>query len=178
MYVRVQINNLLEQISNLLEDLSDEQYSLPLSIFSNASIGQHTRHIIEFFLELFKGYDQGVVDYDNRKRSHAIETNRQCALLKLQEVADQLARPDKELWLMADFESVEPSVEVSLVRKAGCSTARIRTNYQRELVYNLEHTVHHMALLRIGVSALGDLTLPENFGVALSTQKFRKTCVQ
>jgi hypothetical protein len=178
MYVRIQINNLLEQISALLEGLSDEQYTQPLRIFSNASIGQHTRHIIEFFLELFKGYEQGVVDYDNRKRSHAIETDRRCAVLKLREVADQLGRPDRELWLTADFDTIEEAAESGLLRKAGCTTARIRTNYQRELVYNLEHTVHHMALLRIGVSALGDLPLPENFGVALSTQKFRKACVR
>ncbi len=162
MYVRMQISNLLGQISALLEGLSDEQYTQPLKIFSDASIGQHTRHIIEFFLELFKGYEQGAVDYDNRKRSHAIETDRQCALSKLQEVVDELARPDKDLWLRADLGA----------------TVKLRTNYQRELVYNLEHTIHHMALLRIGVSALTDLPLPENFGVALSTQKFREACAQ
>jgi hypothetical protein len=178
MYARIQITNLLAQISALLEDLTDEQYTKPLGLLSEASIGQHTRHIIEFFLELFSGYECGVVDYDNRKRSHAIETDRRCALLKLEEVADQLARPDKELWLTADFDTVEAAGEMVLLRKAGSATARIRTNYQRELVYNLEHTVHHMALLRIGVSALADLPLPENFGVALSTQKFRKACAQ
>lgn len=178
MYIRVQINNLLSQISVVLEGLSDEEYTRQVRVLSNATIGQHTRHIIEFFLELFKGYDQGVVDYDNRKRSHAIETDRHSALSTLREVAGQLAKPDKELWLSADFNTVEAAAESGLLRKAGSTAARIRTNYQRELVYNLEHTIHHMALLRIGVTDLTDLPLPDNFGVALSTQKFRKACPQ
>lgn len=175
MYLRIQINQLIEQISAMLEGLSDAQYAQPLAVFSNASIGQHTRHIIEFYLELFSGYELGVVDYDNRRRSHAIGTDRRCALGKLQEVAAQLARPDKDLWLTADFGTAEQS---PVLQKAGSTGARIRTNYHRELVYNLEHTVHHMALLRIGISALDSLELPESFGVAFSTQKFRKPCAQ
>lgn len=41
-------NNLYELIV-LLKQLSNEEYSKPCSQLSDASIGEHTRHIIEMF---------------------------------------------------------------------------------------------------------------------------------
>jgi hypothetical protein len=110
MYIKTQIQNLLAQISALLESLANEQYTQPVRVLSDATIGQHTRHIMEFYLELFKGYDQGVIDYDNRKRSQAIESDRLVASQQLREIAEKLAKPNKELWLTADFGELEESV--------------------------------------------------------------------
>jgi hypothetical protein len=40
----------------------------------------------------------------------------------------------------------------------------------RELLYNLEHAIHHMALIQVAVrQAFPALTLPAHFGVAYST---------
>jgi hypothetical protein len=47
-----------------------------------------------------------------------------------------------------------------------------------EIAYNLEHTIHHMALIRVGLHELGDITLDDSYGVAPSTLKYRKRCVQ
>ena len=54
----------------------------------------------------------------------------------------------------------------------------IATNYHREIAYNLEHTIHHMALIRVGLTEVAKIELPENFGVASSTVKFRNQCAQ
>ena len=162
MHLKVPILQLLEQLQEVLESLTDEQYAAPVPVLSNASIGQHMRHIIEFFLELNKGYQNGVINYDQRKRDHAIESARTVAITKLRQVSGALGRENKSLLLIADLgEQVQ-----------------VRTNYYRELLYNLEHIVHHMALIRVGLAVVSDLVLPENFGVAVSTLKYRKACAQ
>ena len=44
----------------------------------------------------------------------------------------------------------------------------------RELQYNLEHTIHHAALIKIGVlSLVPDAVLPDTFGVAPSTVRYK-----
>jgi hypothetical protein len=48
------------------------------------------------------------------------------------------------------------------------------TNFYREIMYNIEHAVHHQALIRIGIHALQpEISLPRAFGVADSTIQYR-----
>ena len=166
MQLRHPILQLLLQLQQALENLTDQQYTAPVDLLSGSTIGSHVRHLIEFYLELLKGYDSGHVNYDKRKRDHSIESHRWVALEKLEEIGSAIIRPDKELVLTADLTA------------GGDAPLEVKTNYFRELIYNLEHTVHHMALIRVGIGALSSLTLPPGFGVAMSTLKFRQTCAQ
>lgn len=164
-FLQTPVMILLVQLKDVLSALTDEQYTQPVASLSNASIGQHTRHIIEFYVELKNGYSTGVVNYDQRKRDHAIECNRKVALQKLKEIQDMTELPDRGLLLAVAFGEAQQEMHIS-------------TNYYRELYYNLEHTVHHMALMRIGVAVVSNLVLPESFGVASSTIQYRKLCAQ
>lgn len=162
----VPVQDLLRQLQDLLQVITDEHYSQKISVLSNATIGQHLRHIIEFFIELNTGYLSGRVNYDNRKRNLVIETNRLFAVAQIEDVLYRLEQANKPLVLVADYgDGSEIHFEVT-------------TNYLRELAYNLEHMVHHMALMRIGIDALGGVSLPEDFGVAISTVKYRRSCAQ
>lgn len=160
------ISDIFMQLNNSIGQLSTSQFTQPISSLSNATIGQHVRHILELFLSLENGYDAGVVNYENRKRDQNIETNKSFALQLMQSIDAGLNKPDKKLVLEAGYDDLSEDV------------LQIETNYQRELVYNLEHTVHHMALIRVGLLELSSIELPESFGVASSTIKYRKACVQ
>lgn len=155
MHLKEPVLNLLDQLQSVTAKLSDQQYTTPSPLLSNSTIGQHTRHIIEFFLELDKGYDTGIINYDKRNRDHAIESDRHFAIYQIYAISKSLDKPDKTLLLEAEAVTID-------------------TNYYRELLYNLEHIVHHMALMRVAIN----IPLPESFGVASSTLKFRKACAQ
>ena len=158
--------NVFSQLSASLEQLSVEEYSRPCKILFNASIGQHVRHIIELYICLFSGYNTGEVNYDERKRDMRIETDKDLANELIFMIATHLGKPDKELVLHT------PCHETT------AGTFAVKTNYYRELIYNHEHTVHHMALIRIGINEASTITLPESFGVAVSTIKYRRSCAQ
>jgi hypothetical protein len=150
-----------EMLKNTLGGLKDEEYCQPLQVLSGASVGQHVRHVAEMYVCLFEGIPSGVVCYEKRKRDLVIETNRLAALKLIAEIAQTVDRPNTNLILDANYEMVEMTGNL------------IPTNYLRELAYNLEHTIHHMALIKIGIKEIGDLPLESNFGVAPSTKRYQ-----
>ena len=49
----------------------------------------------------------------------------------------------------------------------------IATTANRELVYNIEHAVHHMAIMKIGVREVAPyVKLSPDFGIAASTIRY------
>jgi hypothetical protein len=166
MQLQQAVNNVFVQLADTLGQLSADQYSQPCNTLFNNTIGQHVRHIIELFQCLDKGYEGGIVNYEKRKRDTNIETDKELAGRLLLEVHSNLNRDNKTLTLEASYDdhSSEPIT--------------IETNYFREIAYNLEHTIHHMALIRVGITEVASIALPDDFGVASSTVKYRKQCAQ
>lgn len=166
MQLQQAVNSVFVQLSASLDQLSQNEYVQPCNTLFNNTIGQHVRHIIELFQCLENGYEAGVVNYEKRKRDLEIENNKEIASRLLQNIHEQLNRDNKELLLEASYD--ESSSEV----------IPISTNYYREIAYNLEHTIHHMALIRVGINEVAAIKLPDDFGVASSTVKYRKQCAQ
>ena len=166
MLLKKPIQHVFEQLSESLRQISNDEYKMPSNILSNATIGQHVRHIIELFICLEQGYQTGVVNYEKRKRDYRIETDKDFALDLMLDVFNNLEQSNKDLILEAEdyCEDVQ--------------TVSVPSNYFRELAYNLEHTIHHMALIRVGINEVADLQLPDEFGVAYSTIKYRQQCAQ
>jgi len=53
---------------------------------------------------------------------------------------------------------------------SGAATIQIPSSFARELLYNIEHAIHHMALVQVAVqNAFPTIELPQHFGVAYST---------
>ena len=166
MLLKQPIQHVFAQLSETLDQLSNEEYLQPSKTLLNATIGQHVRHIIELFQCLEKGYAEGIVNYEKRKRDYQIETNKELAAVLLKEVYQNLEKTNKEIIL--ESEDYCDSTQI----------VSIPSNYYRELVYNLEHTIHHMALIRVAVNEVSTIELPEEFGVAYSTVKYRQQCAQ
>jgi hypothetical protein len=166
MQLQQAVNNVFVQLSATLEQLDQDQYVQPCKTLFNATIGQHVRHIIELFQCLENGYDNGLVNYEQRKRDMRIETDKAFASGLLIEVHKGLDRENKELQLQACYD------------EQAADLLTLQTNFYREVAYNLEHTIHHMALIRVGITEVSDIQLPEEFGVASSTIKYRQQCAQ
>lgn len=160
--LKISAHLLLDQMENAITELQDSHYTQPLPVLSGATIGQHTRHILEFFIELDKGYHDLRLCYDNRKRDVLIESDKKFALRALASIRRQVGRPDRGLKLV----HMAPEQII------------IDTTFYRELIYIIEHTIHHMALLRIGIQSVSTLLLPEEFGTAPSTIRYRQQCAQ
>lgn len=166
MHFQSAILQVLGQLSATITLLSPEAYVLPSKYLSNATIGQHTRHIIEMFQCLITGYETGLVNYEKRPRNIQLETVPEEAIAHIQLLYSSLSKPDIPLKLETDYpgNTDEPIL--------------LETNFFREIAYTLEHAIHHMALIRVGLLETTAIQLPEGFGVAPSTLKFRQSCAQ
>lgn len=151
------------EIIDLLSQLDNNYYTKCHSELSQATIGEHTRHIIEMYLTLINNYDTGLINYDKRERNIKIQTNINYAIKTLQEIALNIEKNNKELIIELQID---------------CTNHKINSNYERELLYNLEHSIHHQALIKVAMQKNTIVKLPENFGVAKSTIEYRKQCAQ
>ena len=163
----------LEKLSNVqyyLENLNPEFYKEPLEILSFASIGEHTRHILEFYKCLLEQKSQGKINYDLRIRDRSIQQDPAVASRVLTEIIESL--PDDNI---QDTLKLEICYDEDLAE-----TNTVDTSFERELVYNLEHLIHHLAIIKIGLSVIAPrMELPEGFGVAPSTIRYRRNaCAQ
>lgn len=153
----------IERFKEILLQLPEECYAQSCEVLSNATIGQHTRHVIELYLCLINGYEGADVSYDKRERNHRIEQELPFAIEQLQLIQSSLERPNKS---------------VKVTYELGDSDTCLESNYYREVMYNLEHTIHHHALIKVGIRHFCTMELPESFGVAPSTMQHRQACAQ
>jgi len=157
-------DELLAQLKNIIHQLKDGHFSQPVPVLSQATLGQHIRHTIEFFLCLLDGRTEGCINYDHRKHDVLIEQDPQLALHIIENIRDFIRKQttDFPLQLEANY-SLENDDPITMP-----------SSFYRELAYNIEHTIHHMALLKVAVKQeFAYVQLPEHFGVASSTVRFQ-----
>jgi hypothetical protein len=155
-----QLTQQIRSLSNLLSLLNDEQYNKQIKHLGKASIGGHTRHIIELLQCAIAGYNTGMIDYVNRTRNMNIQTNRFFAITNLELLEKQINLPNKQLEMKV--EDIEDAVE-----------STVPTTYFREVVYNTEHAIHHLALIKVALIEMKVDLVSDNFGMAYSTIKYK-----
>jgi hypothetical protein len=166
MHLQEKIEPVLMQLSTLLQELTAEQYIQKSTLLNGSSIGGHTRHVIELFQCLLNGYNTGVVNYELRKRDIELETNKDFASIILSSISQNIVLDNINIQLEGFYTDAEKNA------------TSVNTNFNRELIYNLEHCIHHMALIRVAVNEVSNVQLPIDFGVAAATIQYKKLCVQ
>ncbi len=156
------------QMAGLLEKLDQETYTRPLPLFHGSTVGQHFRHILEFYTCLFDGVLSAHVDYSSRKRNTAISECPRTALAVLDYVADTVKNQDDHQWLKIDSEFSDDCVP-------GAERPVYLSSMGRELQYAFDHAVHHLAMIRMGLEVyFPEIRVDDDLGVAPSTLKYRK----
>jgi uncharacterized damage-inducible protein DinB len=161
-------SNILSQLSDVVHQLSEQDFTRQIESLGHSTIGQHLRHTLEFFICLEQGFEAGVINYDKRAHDKLIESDKFIALATLVKINDfiQLQHDNKSLKLEAAYDLDKEEF------------VTIETNFLRELVYNIEHAVHHMAIMKIGIRELAPaIKLPHDFGIAASTIRYQETTV-
>ncbi len=157
------IHNSLDELVDLLNQISDAEYSNSCAELSCATIGEHTRHILEMFQCLENQYDSGIVNYDLRERNKLIQNDTNFAISEIEKIKNNLEKVNKKINLHQVIDGEEIIIE---------------SNYNRELLYNLEHCIHHQALIKVAILMSENINVDANFGVARSTIEYRKQCAQ
>jgi hypothetical protein len=150
------------QLMEVLNRIDQEKYTQKLEIISNATLGEHIRHILDFFICLRDSEFTQTVNYDLRARNVVLETNLKRTIQEIHDIIKFLSR-------------IDPKRIIDLEGRYGNQSFKIQTSFQREIIYNIEHAIHHLALIRIAINFhFPEITLPENFGIADSTIRFRQ----
>jgi hypothetical protein len=156
------VGELVHALGRALSLCEPGQYSMPLPLLSGATIGEHTRHIIEFFQCLQAGIASGEIDYGKRERNRQLETDKEYAMATFLAIQQQLPLTERPCLLQNEAKSEWPELAV-------------QSGYFRELVYTIEHAIHHMAIIKIGLKSL-QIDADRDFGVAPSTIEYRSQC--
>ena len=156
----------LSQLVAVLRTIDPEDFHTPLPVLSVGTIGRHVRHLVEFYQCLFGGLVTGTVDYDARTRNQMLEEEQALAVAALEYLMKRIGEvgADQPLLLCTSYAPGEKET--------------IPTTLYRELVYNLEHCIHHQATIRIGLGAIPSrAALSDSFGVAPSTLHYQQAHV-
>ena len=157
--------NVLIQLEDVVKNIKEGDFTRPVNALNGSTIGQHIRHTLEFFTCLTNTLDSGEVCYDKRDHDKDIEEHRNVADRVIQEIKEKLdmVKEDTELILHVGYDNESDEM------------FSIKTNYLRELAYNIEHAIHHMAIIKIGINEVCPyIILPAGFGVASSTIRHLK----
>lgn len=160
---------ILQQLHGLVAQLDETEYNAKLDLLNDNSIGRHVRHIMEFFDILIHENKQGKISYDKRLRSPIHESEAEAALQKLEELIEGLDQLNVDFAVVVEVKYGDDSNEIT----------QLTSSVARELAYNIEHAIHHMAIIKMAVQTVFPrVKLTDDFGVAYSTIRYGKSLLK
>lgn len=152
---------LWQDFIDLCQSLTPAQYTAKCTLLNGVSIAEHLRHSYEFYHCLMLALETKQLNYENRLRDRSIENDLNYALERMQQLKENLGCKMNNCAM--ELHSKESPDLI------------VQTSFERELVYCLDHAIHHQALIKIGLKEqeLSHL-VHQDFGVAYSTLRYRK----
>jgi len=154
--------DVLKQLQDLIAHTSQAYGKDPAS--PHAGISQHVRHVLDHYRAFTMGLQTGVVDYNLRQRQCLEETQPEAALATTGQLISFF-----ESNLLSNFSFTVIS-EISL--HVEHSTTMDSTT-ERELLYLINHSIHHMAYASLLASTQG-VTVPRHIGLAPGTATYER----
>lgn len=167
--LKVANQEIVLQICDVIKQLTTDEYSEKLNILSGSSIGMHVRHILEFYSCFLRNVEQQKICYDNRERKLIFEVDPTSTIEEFSDISNKIGSLNENTELNLSFNPSQTTSEPQ----------EIKSSVARELLYTMDHSIHHMALIKIAILYnFQHLSFPDSFGVAPSTLRHQKQCAQ
>ncbi len=158
-------------LEGMLNDFQQVLAVLPATAYcatndGQSSIGAHVRHVLEFIQMLADHIDAGVIDYENRVRNLIYETDPSAVSAMLPKLHAKLSRT------LALYGLDHPLLlrETTMI---GGQKITFTTSLGREVLFLLQHGVHHLAIIKMQAAAM-NIYFGDKVGVAVATQAYRE----
>ncbi|OOE70137.1 hypothetical protein [Salinivibrio kushneri] len=154
------------QAQQLLASVTNEAYSRMQADGFTSTIGQHMRHALDMYWALHQGEGSGVMDADERRRGHRVETDKSLAQAEWQAIASWLHTLSEQQLK----QSINVSTQVTLYAS---NTVTTPSTIMRELIAVASHATHHFAMMRTAAHDLGEV-LDKEIGIAAATASYQR----
>ena len=157
--MRTALSNALDQLQLILTELNRLPDQLADNLYLEANVGRHLRHVLDHAEALKQALLSGLVDYDQRDRGNAVETDRLLAMQTL-----SLLR----LWVQTEDLDNRRIAVASEIDCEQTHRMQFDSNLHREILYVINHTIHHAAHIKLALKQFG-IQLPDAIGIAPGT---------
>ncbi|PQJ78001.1 DinB family protein [Polaribacter porphyrae] len=145
----------------LLNTIADKEYSDVTIPPYFSSIGCHTRHILDMFSCVFKGLENGNIDFTNRERNECVELKCKEGIAYFESILDKLR----------ELSSDDLTSQILITDDLGLGKETATTTLGAILMQTNSHTIHHYASIGYIIQQL-DIELPNaDFGFNPTTPK-------
>jgi uncharacterized damage-inducible protein DinB len=149
----------LGELADLLEMIDDDDYVFRPPGRLSGSVGAHVRHVIDHARAVVDHDAPAALSYDCRTRQTPVEERRSLGMALLRRAAERVAE-------LGARSAGDLSLEVQIARDG--PTVRVASSLERELIFVLQHTIHHQAIVAL-VLAARSCPVPPGFGYAPAT---------
>lgn len=161
----------VDQALGLLRSITTEQYLQVCRPFVHSSIGAHCRHILDNYQALINSVgSQSAVDYNFKRRGHAVETDQNACVEAFSAVRGWLRSDELERMITSD-RSGNPDPVLTIRTEVTLESEHsvdVSSTLARELVFVSSHAVHHFAVMGICVRLQNGRT-EDGLGLASAT---------